>query len=72
MPGISQFDMLLRLVGLMHMILILSCWLSNQRREPFIGDFLNISVYLALHLDIGRMISFKPSMMVDCGRPSSV
>ena len=54
-----EFGLLLRLVGVINLILILSQPFSIQGREPYFYDFVTKNFKAGLYSDIYRPISFK-------------
>ena len=60
-----EFGMLLILVGVMNLILILSCPFNIQGREPNLYDFVKKKNFnVGLYSDIYRLISFKLCMLI--------
>ena len=47
-----EFGVQLRLVGVMNLILVLSCPLSIQGRQPYLCDFVKMKVRIGLYSDI--------------------
>ena len=60
-----SFGVPLRLVGVINLMLIWSCKLNVQGREPYLYDFVKQNFNIGLHSDIYRPVSFKLSMMVE-------
>ena len=56
--------MLLRLVGVMNLVLILSHLFSIQGREPYFDGFVEEANNVGLYPGIYRPISIKLSMMI--------
>ena len=60
----GMFSILLRFVGVMNLILILSCPICIRRRETYSREFVK-NVNADLYLDIYESISFKLGMIIE-------
>ena len=60
-----EFGILLKLVGLIDFMSVLSYVMDIRRRQPYLCDFIKKNFITCLHLDIYGSVSFKLGVMIE-------